>query len=70
MYSDVTRVALYVRVSTDEQVREGYSIEAQKASFFWYNYEKKAKCFFFFFTYGIIHIKEKWENEFYKKIIR
>lgn len=32
MYSDVTRVALYVRVSTDEQVREGYSIEAQKAS--------------------------------------
>lgn len=32
MYSDVIRVALYVRVSTDEQVREGYSIEAQKAS--------------------------------------
>lgn len=32
MYSDITRVALYVRVSTDEQVREGYSIEAQKAS--------------------------------------
>lgn len=32
MYSGVTRVVLYVRVSTDEQVREGYSIEAQKAS--------------------------------------
>lgn len=32
MYSNVTRVALYVRVSTDEQVKEGYSIEAQKAS--------------------------------------
>lgn len=28
---DITRVALYIRVSTDEQVREGYSLEAQKA---------------------------------------
>ena len=28
---DIVRVALYIRVSTDEQVREGYSLEAQKA---------------------------------------
>ena len=28
---DITRVALYIRVSTDEQAREGYSLEAQKA---------------------------------------
>lgn len=28
---DIIRAALYIRVSTDEQVREGYSLEAQKA---------------------------------------
>lgn len=28
---DIVRAALYIRVSTDEQVREGYSLEAQKA---------------------------------------
>lgn len=28
--NDVLRVALYIRVSTDEQARQGYSIEAQK----------------------------------------
>lgn len=28
---NITRAALYIRVSTEEQVREGYSVEAQKA---------------------------------------
>lgn len=27
---EIKRAALYIRVSTDEQAREGYSLEAQK----------------------------------------
>ena len=34
----MVRAALYIRVSTEEQVREGYSVDAQKA-----NLEKYAK---------------------------
>lgn len=36
---DIVRAALYVRVSTEEQVREGYSVEAQKANLL--DYAKK-----------------------------
>lgn len=36
---NITRVALYIRVSSDEQVREGYSLDAQRENLI--NYAKK-----------------------------
>lgn len=43
MENEITRVALYVRVSTDEQAREGYSIEAQKDALIKYAKEHEYK---------------------------
>lgn len=45
MTNDVITVAIYVRVSTEEQAKHGYSVQAQKESLISYCKEKKYKVY-------------------------